>query len=217
MTQVKICGITNLADAVAAIEAGAGLLGFNFYPPSPRSIQPQDCARITSVLARDFPAVRLVGVFVNRPVGEIEAILAGCHLELAQLHGDEDPQTLAALGGRAFKALRGMPEAETCRAFTAANPGAHPALLLDTAAQGLYGGSGQTGDWSAATELARTYPILLAGGIRPENAAAAVSQVRPWGIDCASGVESSPGRKDAQKMKDLLAAVQSSSTRSSQA
>jgi phosphoribosylanthranilate isomerase len=202
MTHIKICGITSLEDALAAIDAGADYLGFNFYPPSPRSITPEACAQITSVLGREHPQVHLVGVFVNMPVEQVKAILAGCALRTAQFHGDEAPGMLAALGGRAFKAFRGVPVDVTGYAR-----GEAPAILIDASVKGEYGGTGVTADWAAAAALAKRFPLLLAGGLTAENVGAALRQVHPWGVDTASGVESSPGKKDAQKMKAFVKAI----------
>lgn len=203
MTYIKICGITSLEDAHAAIAAGADYLGFNFYPPSPRSLAPEACAEITSVLRREHPQVQLVGVFVNMPVEQVKAIMATCSLRMAQFHGDEAPGMLAALGGRAFKAFRGVPVNVTGYAR-----GEAPALLIDASVPGAYGGTGATADWSAAAKLARQFPLLLAGGLTAENVGEAVRQVRPWGVDTASGVESAPGKKDAGKMKAFVTQVQ---------
>ncbi len=212
MTKIKICGITNLNDALAAIEAGADLLGFNFYPPSPRYLTPQTCAQITSVLRRGFPHIVLVGVFVNATIAEIRATLETCSLELAQLHGDETPEMLEALQGRAFKAIRlsastSVPESVLPFQKSAPRSASHPALLVDAAVKGIYGGSGVVADWSAAEKLARQVPLLLAGGLTPENVGAAVRQVQPWGVDVASGVEASPGAKDSAKMKRFVEEV----------
>ena len=154
-------------------------------------------------MRKDFAHITLVGVFVNSPVEEVQAILETAHLDLAQLHGDESPQMLAALGGRAFKAFRGVPENITGLARSAA-----PALLVDAAVKGLYGGSGVVADWSAAAELSKRVPLLLAGGLTPENVAEAVRRVEPWGVDVASGVETSPGVKDSGKMKAFVQEVQ---------
>jgi len=202
MTKVKICGIKTLPDALAAIEAGADYLGFNFYPKSVRFIEKSACAEITSVLKREHPQIELVGVFVNFPVDEIKDILQTCNLDLAQLHGDETPEMFAQLAPHAFRAFRGIPES---------NAGYErdevPAMLIDAAVKGVYGGSGVTADWAAAAELAKKYPLLLAGGLTPENVADAIRQVRPWGVDVASGVESAPGEKDAGKMKAFVQAV----------
>lgn len=195
MTKIKICGITNLPDALQAISAGADLLGFNFYPLSPRSISVTDCASITSIIKKEYPQIILVGVFVNMPNDKIKIILDNCFLHLAQLHGDEPKEQLEALNGRAFKAFRGVPANPS--EYTRNSP---PALLVDASAKNLYGGSGQTTDWTAAASLAKHLPLLLAGGLTPNNIAKAIQQVKPWGVDTASGVETSPGRKDIDKM-----------------
>jgi phosphoribosylanthranilate isomerase len=203
MTTIKICGITCLADAQAAVEAGADTLGFNFYPRSARCIEPEACARITAVVRAEHPSIRLVGVFVNATADEIRAILGSCGLDLAQLHGDEPPEMLAQLAPLAFKAFRGVPDhvEEYLQRSEA------PACLVDAAVQGVYGGSGVAADWEKAERIARRYPIFLAGGLNPENAADAMRQVRPWGVDVASGVESAPGVKDAAKMRAFVQAV----------
>ena len=202
MTIVKICGIKTLKDAFAAIEAGADYLGFNFYPKSVRFIEKSTCAEITSVLKREHPQIKLVGVFVNSSVDEIKDILQTCKLDLAQLHGDETPEIFAQLAPHAFRAFRGIPESNSGYERDEA-----PAMLIDAAVKGVYGGSGVTADWAAAAELAKKYPLLLAGGLTPENVADAVRQVRPWGVDVASGVESAPGEKDAGKMKAFVRAI----------
>jgi phosphoribosylanthranilate isomerase len=223
MAKIKICGITNLNDALAAIDAGADLLGFNFYPKSPRSIEIGLCRGITSHLRSRSAQVIFVGVFVNTPVAEVHATLETCGLELAQLHGDETPAMLAALGEKSFKAVRLQAEPGTdfkaderiapfirfSASKSVAQSARYPDLLVDAAVPGLYGGSGVVANWTAAAELAQQIPLLLAGGLTPENVAEAVRQVQPWGVDVASGVESRPGVKDVQKMKAFVAAVKS--------
>jgi len=204
MTKIKICGIKTLNDALAAIDAGANYLGFNFYPKSVRYIEKNTCAEITSVLKEKYPQTKLVGVFVNSSVEEMKDILESCSLDLAQLHGDETVEILNTLDGKAFKAFRGVPE--TINGFARSES---PAFLVDASVKGLYGGSGVTADWNSAAELAKKYPLLLAGGLTPENVAEAVGRVKPWGVDVASGVESEPGKKDASKMKEFVRAVQS--------
>ena len=201
MTKIKICGIKTVKDALAAMEAGADLIGFNFYPKSPRYIDVGICRDIMSVM-RKHGHVTYVGVFVNASVEEIYATIETCGLSLAQLHGDETPEMLRALNGKAFKAFRGIPSD-----ITGYERNDAPALLVDAAVKGVYGGSGVTADWSAAAELAKKYPLLLAGGLTPENVADAVRQVKPWGVDVASGVESAPGEKDAAKMSAFVKAV----------
>lgn len=201
MTIVKICGLTTLEDALAAVESGADMLGFNFYPKSPRCLTPQACAQITCEVARVAPTVMLVGVFVNTSAAEVAAILDACGLHLAQLCGDEPPEELRALGDRAFKVLRpphrAALEAALLRYSARAAP---PAYLFDAYIGGQYGGTGRRADWSLARVVARWAPILLAGGLTPDNVAEAIAQVRPWGVDVASGVEATPGRKDRKKM-----------------
>ena len=201
MTKIKICGIKTVKDALAAMEAGADLIGFNFYPKSPRYIDVGTCRNIMSVMRR-HGHVTYVGVFVNASVEEVYATIETCGLSLAQLHGDETPEMLSALNGRAFKAFRGIPTH-----ITGYERNDAPALLVDAAVKGVYGGSGVTADWTAAEELAKKYPLLLAGGLTPENVADAVRQVRPWGVDVASGVESAPGEKDAGKMVQFVKEV----------
>jgi len=202
MTKIKICGIKTLPDALAAIDAGADYLGFNFYPKSERFIEIDTCAEITSIIKRKHPEIHLVGVFVNLPVDDIKLILETCSLDFAQLHGDETLEMLNALDGKGFKAFRGVPQHVNGFACEQA-----PALLVDAVVKCAYGGTGVTADWSAAAELAKRYLLLLAGGLTPENVAEAVRQVRPWGVDVASGVESAPGVKDAGKMKAFVQAV----------
>jgi phosphoribosylanthranilate isomerase len=204
---VKICGLTNLDDALAALDAGADYLGFNFWPKSPRYITREACAGIQAELRRRGAAVTTVGVFVNTPPAEVAAMIQACGLDLAQLHGDERPEQLTPLWGRAFKAVRD-PAAITSaelEALAAFSP-REPTFLVDAPAPGLYGGSGQLADWQAAAGLAARYPIFLAGGLKPGNVAQAVAQVQPWGVDVASGVESAPGKKDHGKIRAFLAA-----------
>lgn len=219
MTKIKICGIKTLKDALAAIEAGADLLGFNFYPKSPRYIEPAACGEITAILREKHPAITLVGVFVNSPVEEIRATLQTAHLHLAQLHGDESPEMVAELAPLAFKAIRLKSdaradwEAEKRMASviqlsaSKSAPQSAPALLVDASVPGLYGGSGVTADWTAAAQLAKQVPLLLAGGLTPENVAEAIARVQPWGVDTASGVESAPGVKDPAKMQAFVQAA----------
>lgn len=208
---VKICGIRTLEEARTALAAGADMLGFNFYPPSPRFITPADCAR----LLRGLPGRerwRTVGVFVNETPDWINAVMEACGLDLAQLSGDEPPAYLEHLNGRAFKALRPRSREEARRLAERYSPsgGPGPALLLDACRPGEFGGTGHTVDWDLAAELAQDYPLLLAGGLHPGNVARALAQVRPWGVDVASGVEAAPGEKDPQKLSAFVEAVRKS-------
>jgi phosphoribosylanthranilate isomerase len=223
MTKIKICGIKTLKDALTAIDAGADYLGFNFYPKSVRFIEKETCAEIASILKREHPSIKLVGVFVNSSMDEVKNVLDTCSLDLAQLHGDETPEMVESFNGKAFKALRlhlrrtafvavqvsaSISVDESVYPFLKSVPeSASPAFLIDAAVKGVYGGSGVTADSSAAAELAKRYPLLLAGGLTPDNVADAVRQVKPWGVDVASGVESGAGEKDASKMKAFVKAV----------
>lgn len=215
--QVKICGLTNLEDAQVAAEAGADLLGFIFYQKSPRYVDPEAVARIVSMI-RNSSRVdylisgppRFVGVFVNAAPDEIAATLDRCGLDLAQLHGEEDPASLAALAGRAFKAVRPRTVAEAedaARRYAPVSQQAGPDILLDAYHPALRGGTGEIGDWSLAAGLASRYRVLLAGGLTPDNVAAAIRQVAPWGVDVASGVEAAPGRKDHGRVREFIKAA----------
>jgi phosphoribosylanthranilate isomerase len=205
MTKIKICGIKTVTDARAAMDAGADLIGFNFYPKSPRYVEVGMCRNIMSVVRQDGRA-KSVGVFVNASVGEILATMETLGLNLAQLHGDETVEMLNRLDGKGFKAFRGIPE--SVEGFVRSEA---PAFLVDASVKGVYGGSGVTADWDGAAKLAKKYPLLLAGGLTLENVAEAVRRVKPWGVDVASGVESAPGEKDARKMVEFVRAVRSAS------
>jgi len=199
---VKICGITNLADAQAAVDTGADALGFMFYEPSARNIAP---AAAREIIAQLPPRVAKVGVFVNAPAEVIHRMTAECGLDTVQLHGEETPEFCAqfaplkvwkAVRVRAESSLRALPAYET------------DAWLLDSYVAGHAGGTGEKFNWElavAAKALGR--PIILAGGLTPANIAAAVQQVRPFGVDVSSGVEAAPGRKDAAKMRAFIAAA----------
>jgi phosphoribosylanthranilate isomerase len=201
MTKIKICGIKTVTDALAAMDAGADMIGFNFYPKSPRYVEVGMVRNIMSVVRQDGRA-KSVGVFVNASVAEILATMETLGLNLAQLHGDETIDMLNQLDGKGFKAFRGIPE--SVAGFVRSEA---PAFLVDASVKGVYGGSGITADWDGAAELAKKYPLLLAGGLTPENVAEAVRRVQPWGVDVASGVESAPGEKDARKMKAFVRVV----------
>lgn len=212
MTIVKICGTTNLEDALAAAEAGADLLGFILYPKSPRYVAPETIAEIVAEVRAVMPSPpRCVGVFVNTPPDEVLAVLAQTGLDLAQLHGDETVEALVALQGRGFKAVRptGPEDALTlAHAYATLGVNAGPDLLIDAYDAYAYGGTGQRADWGAAAVVAQRVPhLLLAGGLTPENVAAAVNAVKPWGVDVASGVEQSPGRKDHAKVRAFITAA----------
>jgi phosphoribosylanthranilate isomerase len=201
MTKIKICGIKTVDDALAAIDLGADLIGFNFYPKSPRYVEVGICRNIMAKV-RNIGRVICVGVFVNASADVIHATMDTCGLYLAQLHGDETVEFMESLQEKSFKAFRGIPADVTAFARDDA-----PAFLVDASVKGVYGGSGVTADWDGAAELAKKYPLLLAGGLTPENVAEAIGRVKPWGVDVASGVEAAPRKKDPSKMKAFVQAV----------
>ncbi|HUQ90860.1 MAG TPA: phosphoribosylanthranilate isomerase [Bryobacteraceae bacterium] len=198
---VKICGITNLSDALAAVEAGASALGFNFFSGSPRYIQPEAAALITAKVPDN---VLKVGVFVNETPARIQAIASAVRLDVAQLHGDESPDGLP-VDLRTWKAFRMTP------GFTAAtlHDFASEAFLLDAPSGDLYGGSGQTFPWAIARGIQKR--IILAGGLDASNVALAIKEAEPWGVDACSRLEVSPGQKDHNKMRSFLHAALSES------
>lgn len=194
---VKICGITNRDDALEAAEGGAHALGFNFWPRSPRYIAPEEAAQIIEGLP---PAVWKVGVFVNEAPERVVEIARQARLDVAQLHGDEPAEAMPA-GLRVWKAFRVRP------GFTLARLEGYvaEACLLDAAAGTAYGGSGRTFDWTAARGARQK--IILAGGLDAENVRAAIEAARPWGVDACSRLESTPGKKDREKMRRFLQAA----------
>jgi len=203
MVRVNICGITSAADAQAAIEAGANLLGFNFYEKSPRHIAEDQAAEIRARLPKKIKAV---GIFVNRLPADVIALRSSLELDAVQLHGDESPETVAEIAPvvPVIKAFRVEPEFplttldKYARAF---------AFLFDAAHTDQYGGTGRTTDWDVARRASSSRRIILAGGLKVENVAAAVRIVRPYGIDVASGVETSPGKKDHGLLREFIQEV----------
>jgi phosphoribosylanthranilate isomerase len=197
---IKVCGITNLDDAIAAVEGGATAIGFNFYPNSKRYIKVKDAARIASALPR---GVTKVGVFVNESPAEIERIAKQLGLDVAQLHGDEKPQDAPA-NLRIWKAYRVDESFEPQQLDSFPNA---EAFLLDGPAGAEFGGSGKPFAWRIAADAKR--PIVIAGGLDASNIREAITQARPWGVDACSRLESAPGKKDRTKMKEFLKAATS--------
>ena len=215
---VKICGITDVATAAAVIELAPDAIGLNFYAASPRCVSPVEAVRMGRLLPR---GVTRVGVFVNHTVNEIEDLVKDCLLDQIQLHGDESPDQLAVLRSR-------LPQVPLIRAWRMAGESladleeylkacqelnvSLAACLIDARVAGVYGGSGHTVAWDA---LARVYPrntwppLILAGGLTPDNAADAVCVTQPWGVDVASGVESQPGVKDLKLVRRFIANARS--------
>lgn len=193
---VKVCGITNVGDAAAAVEAGAGALGFNFYAPSPRYIDASSAAAITATLPE---GILKVGVFVNESKARVEEIAALARLDVAQLHGNETPADIPA-DISVWKAYRVGQDFK----LTQLDNFPAGAYLLDAPGE-LYGGSGHTFDWKIARGSGKK--IILAGGLDANNITEAIRTAQPWGVDACSRLESSPGKKDHQKMKNFIQAV----------
>jgi len=201
--QVKICGITNAADALASVEAGANLLGFNFYPQSPREISEAAAAKIRAQLPK---RVKVVGIFVNRLPADVITLRQSVALDFVQLHGDEPPEAVAELARSAHVIKAFRLETDFPLATLDEYPGVF-AYLFDGANRGQYGGTGRTTDWDVARRAAQSHRIILAGGLKVENVAAAVRIVRPYGIDVASGVEAEPGKKDHGLLREFIQEV----------
>jgi phosphoribosylanthranilate isomerase len=197
MVRVKICGITNVEDALLACELGADAIGLNFYSNSPRCISPFMASKIIRKLP---PFVASVGIFVNWQAAAVTTLAKALGLSAAQVHGDEPPQLVTEIAKKVsvIKALHvekgsALPPFAKYRAATG--------FLLDAPHSGQYGGTGKTADWGAAHTAAKSHRILLAGGLTPENVAEAILAVRPYAVDVTSGVESKPGKKDPAKLR----------------
>lgn len=214
MFRIKICGVTSAADAQAAVEAGADAIGINFFPSSPRYVSASLARELVAGARED---VRKVGVFVNATAASIRDTIQQTGLHFAQLHGNEPPEFLeqldsdmpvirvCRLGADGLDAIAA--DIAACRRATRVGPAA---LLIDAATPGMYGGSGVAVDWLRLADYRRwlgDVPLILAGGLKPENVAEAIRIVRPQAVDVASGVESTPGNKDRAKMRDFVAAA----------
>jgi phosphoribosylanthranilate isomerase len=220
---VKVCGLTNLQDAQAAVDAGADMLGFIFYSKSPRATNPEVVRDIVAHLSIHSKTPLKIGVFVNEKLETAHHLLDYCKLDAAQLHGEESPEMLglgkgipspSGLNGDAYKAIRPSSREEAyvlaekyALSSSMRNKHGLPALLVDSYHPKLHGGTGKTGDWQMAATLANQYPILLAGGLDPTNVENAIRIVKPWGVDVASGVEDSPGVKNISQMQAFLKSV----------
>jgi len=194
--QVKICGITNLRDAHRAVELGADALGFVFHPDSPRAVSPEMARAIIETLP---PLVTTVGVFVNADIDAVREVRRLTGIALVQLHGDETPETVSALGPSVIKTIRvkGIESFDDIDRY-------HPrAFLLDTNADEAFGGTGKRFAWDL-TRWVEGIPFFLAGGLTPDNVAEAIAAVHPYGVDVSSGVEAEPGRKDPVKLQAFI-------------
>ena len=205
MTKVKVCGITNPSDAKRAAELGAWAIGLIFHEPSPRSCDVEVAEAIGAELRREL---EVVGVFVNEPLDRVVELAERCSLSILQLHGDEGPafcrEAARRTGAKVMKALRVHDKADVRRA-TAFHTDYH---LLDAHVPGLRGGTGETFRWELVDAHDRRTPVVLSGGIAPDNVADGIATVRPFAVDSASGTEAAPGRKDPAKLKALFRAVE---------
>ena len=203
MVMVKICGITNGTDARRAVEAGADFLGFNFYPKSPRYIEPAKAQQI----ARRLPAkVSVVGVFVNESEKTVLEIARTVGLDFLQLHGDESPEMISRLK-RTLPVIKAIRVRNSFHPINLARFGRSDALLLDGFDRRQRGGTGKTFVWDVARRAKRYGRIFLAGGLKPENVADAIRTAKPYAVDVCSGVEVKPGKKDPARLKALMQAV----------
>lgn len=200
-TRIKICGITSVDDALRCAEAGADAVGLVFYPPSPRNVTLERAAEIARALPPFVPAVAL---FVDPTPSEVEAVLERCPVGALQFHGDEPPELCERFGRPYLKALRVRRQVdllESLRPYEAAS-----GWLLDAFHEGAYGGTGTVFDWDLVPSgLPR--PVVLSGGLTPENVAEAVRRVRPWAVDVSSGVEAAKGIKDPARVAAFIAGV----------
>lgn len=202
MVRIKICGITNSGDALLAAQLGAHALGFIFYQKSPRYVTPDKARRIIGQLP---PLVATVGVFVDEDAAAVREIASLAGLDWIQLHGGESPDYCRSLGRRVIKGFR--VRGEEIFAQLTAYQGAAQAFLLDAYKPGTPGGTGGTFDWEIGRQVGKCGPVILAGGLTPENVADAIRTVRPAAVDVASGVEAAPGRKDPEKLKAFIETV----------
>ncbi len=198
MTEIKICGITNLKDARRAFECGADALGFVFHPESPRYLTPGAAREIIQGLPAD---ITKVGVFVNREYHVVKGIATFCGIDIIQLHGDEAPEYCSFFPPHSLiKAISEWKEAD----FHRLSEYPVKALLVDAREPGRYGGTGNKSDWTLAKKIGEIKPLILAGGLKAENIREAIETVSPDAVDIASGVEICPGKKDHEKMRELI-------------
>lgn len=211
--KIKICGLRTCESVQAATVAGTDLIGLVFYPPSPRYLQPSEADHLVAFVKTLPQPPRLVGLFVNTSLNDIQQAVEQYNLDYVQLSGDETLHEVKQIALPVIKTLRLPHNIEPSEALKrAALFGELPnvTLLIDTHQIGSYGGTGTKGNWEIARQIARHYPTLLAGGLTPDNVGEAIEAVLPWGVDVSSGVESKPGLKDAAKITKFCSTVQQS-------
>ncbi len=204
VVKVKVCGITNLEDAQAAVEAGADALGFVCYRKSPRFV---DAEVIRAIVSELPPFVLPVGVFVNEEQKVVRDLLDRCGLVLAQLHGDETAAYCESLGRPVLKAIRLQSRSGFLALAEFKGRALVRGILVDAFSDAAYGGTGHRVDWNLAAEASQLGRVILAGGLTPENVGEAMKIVRPYGVDVSSGVEANPGRKDHAKVRAFIKAA----------
>ena len=198
--KVKICGMTNLKDALLAAESGADAVGFIFYKESPRNISQKE---VKEIVAQMPPFVETIGVFVNETSDKVNRIAEHCGLTAVQLHGDESPAFCRRVKQRVVKAFR-VKDAKSLKGISGYDVSG---FLLDSYNDGSRGGTGQIFDWNLALRAKKQGPVILAGGLNQYNVYTAIHRVRPYGVDVCSGVEKSVGVKDPQKIREFVKAV----------
>jgi len=210
MTRIKICGITDKAPALAAVEAGANFIGLVFAP-SHRRVTPAQAREIASAVKETSSGTKVVGVFVNAPAFQINEIADFCGLDVVQLSGHESWEYCRTIGNPFIKAIRIGRQSleELCAELSAASKllaGRRFIILLDSQVEGKYGGTGEPFDWDLAREVTKSFPVIIAGGLDPNNVASLIERVSPWGVDVSSGVETG-GAKDIAKIRAFIEAV----------
>ncbi len=203
MVKVKICGITNLEDALYAAECGADALGFIFYPKSPRFIEKTKAKEIISKLP---PFITTVGVFVNESMENIVNTIHECNINIVQLHGDETPDYCSKVPMKAIKAIR-VKDEDSLKQIAEYKTST---FLLDTYSENSYGGTGKIFNWNLAIKAKGYGRIILSGGLTPDNVNEAIERVKPYGVDVSSGVEEREGKKDKIKVREFIKRVRSS-------
>ena len=199
-TRVKVCGITNIEDALAAAQAGADAIGLVFYAKSPRAVTAEQAAKIVAALP---PFVTTVALFVDARADEVQQILQQVPIDLLQFHGDESPEFCISFQRPYIKALRMQPGIDITQQANMHRSAL--GILLDAWVPGVPGGTGQTFNWNDIPSLAQ--PLVLAGGLTPDNVQQAITQVSPWAVDVSGGLEMSKGRKDHAKVQAFMQAV----------
>jgi len=211
VAKIKICGLTDKNNAIAAAKAGADFLGLVFAP-SRRQVSTERALQIVEAVHELKQRPLIVGVFVNLPAGEVNSIIEGCRLDMVQLSGDESWRYCREIERPLIKVIHIEAKRTVGQVLSEMEEGYRsglkqkPVCLLDTKTKDVYGGTGRTFDWRLAEEISKRYPVIIAGGLSPQNVGSLIKQVNPWGVDVSGGVESG-GEKDIKKMDAFIKAV----------